>query len=170
MKKIEPPDTHYLSAASGWLGLGAWREAEQELAKISPGVRRHPDFLEVQYELRTQAKDWPAALDSAQAIAKTAPRRAFGWVHTAFALHELKRTREAYDALMGKLESFPKEWVIPYNLACYSCQLGQEAESIEWLKKAFQRGDAKELKSMALEDADLKPLRQRIKELVIVIQ
>jgi len=35
------------------------------------------------------------------------------------ALHELKRTQEAFDLLLPAADKFPAPWTIPYNLACY---------------------------------------------------
>ncbi len=45
-----------------------------------------------------------------------------------------------------------------YNLACYECQLGNLKEAREWLKQAFNLGDAKQMKLAALDDPDLQPL------------
>lgn len=162
MKKLEPPDTHYLSAASGWLGLGDWREAQLELSRIAPEFHLHPDVLEVRYEMCSKARLWDDALAAARSFIETAPGRAFGWVHAAYALHELSRTREAYDLLLPKLDCFPKDWVFQYNLACYACQLGRNLEAIERLGKALKLGNPKELKQMAMEDPDLAPLRAAI--------
>ena len=80
-------------------------------------------------------------------------------IHRSFALHELKRTQEACDLLVPAAALFPKEWLIRYNLACYSCQLGDLEEAGKWLSIAFSLGDAKHVKLMALNDPDLKPLR-----------
>jgi len=48
--------------------------------------------------------------------------------------------------------------MIQYNLACYSAQLGQLDAAQEYLDKSYELGDAKQLKLMALDDDDLKPL------------
>ena len=52
-------------------------------------------------------------------------------------LHKLKRTEEAFDLLLPVGEKFSKEWIIPYNLACYCAQLGRLEQSREWFKKAL---------------------------------
>jgi hypothetical protein len=36
VKKLEPPDTHHVSAAIGWLELGNPAEAGEEIARITP--------------------------------------------------------------------------------------------------------------------------------------
>ena len=53
---------------------------------------------------------------------------------------------------------FPTEWSIQYNLACYCAQLGQLDAAREHLGKSYELGDAQQIKLMALDDEDLKPL------------
>jgi hypothetical protein len=86
------------------------------------------------------------------------PDDSFGHIRLAFALHELKRTREAMDALLAVADKFPEQWEIPYNLACYSCQLDDMIAARDWLAKAFAVGGAENIKLQALEDPDLAPL------------
>src|ERR1043166_9428290 len=51
MTRLEPPDTHHLSAAVGWLELGNPAEAGEEIARISPAALEHPDVLEVRWQI-----------------------------------------------------------------------------------------------------------------------
>ena len=44
-----------------------------------------------------------------------------------------------------------------YNLACYECQLGNLDRAKRWLEKAFELGDARNMKLAALDDPDLEP-------------
>ncbi len=53
---------------------------------------------------------------------------------------------------------FPGDSMIHYNLACYNAQLGQLDAAQEHLDKSYELGDAKQIKLMALDDEDLKPL------------
>ena len=53
---------------------------------------------------------------------------------------------------------FPDDDMIQYNLACYCAQLGQLDAAQEHLDKSYELGDAKQIKLMALDDEDLKPL------------
>ena len=53
---------------------------------------------------------------------------------------------------------FPDDSMIQYNLACYCAQLGQLDAAQEHLDKSYELGDAKQIKLMALDDEDLKPL------------
>jgi len=62
--------------------------------------------------------------------------------------------------LLPVVDKFPDQYIIRYNLACYACQLGNLKEARDWLKKAIDMADTKEVKLMALNDPDLEPLRQ----------
>jgi tetratricopeptide (TPR) repeat protein len=157
MKPFEAPDNHYLSAAQGWLELGSPLEAEKELDQITPQLRTHPDVLEVRWHISANKKEWAACLDIARAILKLRPNRPDAWIHRSFALHELKRTQEAFDQLLAAAEKFPKVWTIPYNLACYCAQIGKLEECRAWLNKAMAI-DEETVKRVAAEDPDLKPL------------
>ena len=53
---------------------------------------------------------------------------------------------------------FPDDSMIQYNLACYCAQLGQLDAAQGYLDKSYELGDAKQIKLMALDDEDLKPL------------
>ena len=77
-------------------------------------------------------------------------------------LHELRRTQEAREALLPAVKKFPEASLIPYNLACYACQLGDPAEARQWLRKAIARGEKDEIKRLALNDPDLAVLREEI--------
>ena len=157
MKPLPAPDSHYLRAAQGWLELGNDQEANEELERITPQLRAHPDVLEVRWHIYAKEAKWDACVDIASAIVKQAPESSFGWIHRSFALHVLKRTQEAFDYLLPVANKFPKVWTIPYNLACYCAQLGRLDECQAWFKQAMAI-DEQTVKRVALDDPDLKPL------------
>ncbi len=70
----------------------------------------------------------------------------------------MKRTNAAKENLLRVVDKFPKDAMMRYNLACYTAQLDDLKAAWQWLEKAFELGDAKKLKLMALEDPDLQPL------------
>jgi tetratricopeptide (TPR) repeat protein len=152
IKPLEPPDTIHLSAAEGWLGLGNPLEANEELEKITPQLRNHPDVLEVRWQIYTAENKWNACVDIAQAITKLAPSRSTGWIYLSVALHELKRTKEARDNLMGVEQQFPDQYLIRYNLACYESRLGNLKKAYQLLKKAIELAATKDIRAMALHD------------------
>lgn len=90
--ELQSPDTFHLLAAHGWLELGNHLEANQELEKIAPQMRAHPQVLEVRWQIYAAARKWEPALDIASALITLVPDSPIGWVHRSFCLHELKRT------------------------------------------------------------------------------
>jgi len=139
--------------------LGDAHEAQEELARLSPAVTNHPDVLEVRWAVAAGQKDWAAALALARKLIESDPQRASGWLHQAYALRRVVGGGlvAAWDALLPTIQKFPTEPTIPYNLACYACQLGQLDEARQWLKRARTVGDHSRIKRMALADPDLEP-------------
>jgi hypothetical protein len=163
---IPPPDAFHLQATVGWLLLDNVSEARVELEQISPSHHEHPDVIEAWWKIYSEEKNWPAALDCGRRLSIAAPERAIGWIAQAFALHEMKRTRDAFDLLHSIVGRFHEHYVIPYNLACYQCQLGNKAGAMKWLQHAVTVADAKTIREMALEDSDLASLRDEVERLV----
>jgi predicted Zn-dependent protease len=165
MENLAPADQHHLRAAEGWFELGNAPEAEAELEQLAPALRDHPAVLELRWQIQAQRKQWEECIALARAITQAAPKAASGWIHLSYALHELKRTREAWESLLAVVRDFPREPTMRYNLACYACQMGDLPEARRWLKKAFALGRKKETQQMALRDLDLKPLWPEIEGL-----
>jgi len=165
MQPLSPPDTHFLSAAAGWYELGNITEAKAELERISPALREHPDVLELRWLVHAQEKNWEQGLEVAEKLVEIAPERSSGWLHRAYALRRVQRggLQTAWDALLPAFEKFPKEPTIPYNLACYACQIGRLDEAREWLQRAVKIAGKEKIKFMALNDDDLEPLWEEIK-------
>ena len=163
--RLEPPDNHYVNAAEGWLELGNAAEATQEIARLSLGVLSHPDVLRVKYQLYAQTKQWERAIETARLLCEMLPEAPFGWIHLAYALHELRRTREAYSVLFPVADRFPEESIIRYNLACYSCRLGNLEEARSWIKKAVALVGSEAIKGMGLTDPDLKELQPELRRI-----
>jgi predicted Zn-dependent protease len=155
---LQPPDSFHLQAAEGWLELGSHQEALKELDQITSASLAHPFVLELRWKILAANKDWDAAVETASALARRLPEHALGWIHWAYSLHELKRTREARDVLSPMADKFPDEFLIRYNLACYACQLGNFDETRQRLKEAIKIAGAKTILKMAADDPDLKPL------------
>ncbi len=158
MPDLEPPDTHYVSFAQGWLELGDTAAARADLARVSAAAREHPDVLAVRWSILAEENRWAEALGVATELIKVAPETPTGWINQSFALHELKGTAEARSQLLAVVKKFPRVSTIPYNLACYACQLGDLHESIAWLAKASALAGKSAIKQMALADRDLEPL------------
>jgi Flp pilus assembly protein TadD len=158
MTVLPPPDIHHLSAAEGWLELGNPREALVELNRISAVEQGRLEVLGVRWSITAQFRSWEECVGLATRMLELAPKEVFGWIHRSYALHELKRTREARDLLLPAVKKFPRNETIPYNLACYECQLGEVAAARDWLRRAMKLHGPAAIKAQALADPDLKPL------------
>jgi tetratricopeptide (TPR) repeat protein len=156
LKPLQSPDDHHLRAAQGWLELGNWREANEELERISPSTRAHPAVLTIRWHVYVAAKHWPLAVEMARALTTLMPEDEQAWTNYANSLYFAGRTAEARDVATSSLGRFPESGPLQYNLACYECQLGHLAESKACLGKAFEM-DPK-MRIAALEDPDLEPL------------
>ena len=73
MGALEPPDSHYLLAATGWLELGNAAAAAEELDQIQPLLRGHPDVLELRFQICAAAANWDEAWKVAQALVLEVP-------------------------------------------------------------------------------------------------
>jgi Flp pilus assembly protein TadD len=164
MKPLEPPDSHYVSAAAGWLGLGNAHEAAAELQAVAPALARHPEVLLAWYDIHAHANRWDLASETASSLARATPEDPTAWTKLAYAIRRKPGggIPPAKEILAAALQRFPSEVLIAYNLACYECQLGNLPQARDLLRQAFKLGDAAELKRMSLRDPDLAPLRPEI--------
>ena len=162
---LAPPDRHHLSAAIGWLELGNHSEAGEEISRIAPEHLDDPDVLDVRWQICASGGSWDAALAAADRLIQAAPDRVAAWLHRAYSLRRSSNggLQSAAEALRPAFDKFPKAALVPYNLACYACQLGQLDAAMDWLKHAMQRSDKSgAIKEMALADEDLRPLRKLV--------
>jgi tetratricopeptide (TPR) repeat protein len=157
-------DRLHLEAAQGWLGLGNWREANDELDQITPVLRAHADVLKVRWEVCAQANQWELGFEIASALAAKGSRESFGVIHAAYALRQLDRTQAAHDLLSGVIEQFPKDQAIRYDLACYCCQLGKLKEAMDHLERAIDLA-GNDIRHRTLDDLALEPLWANIGEI-----
>src|SRR5512146_269986 len=162
---LEPPDTHYLSAALGWLELGNLTEATAELGHIREERQRHPEVLEVRWLVCAEQQRWEEGLQAARALLEQAPERPSGWLHQAYALRRAPggSVERAWEALLPAADKFPDEPIIPYTLACYACQAQRLEQARTWLGRAIAVGGKEQIKRLALADSDLERLWEEIR-------
>lgn len=165
MKPIQPPDKHFLLAAFGWLELGNQTEAFKELRKISPEFSGHPEVVKARWKLYSEIKGEKGTQVIADIISE---------LDLSGVLDQMHRTRNVSVAVGQAIPSrktvlrslrLPLLFAVPYNLACYACQLGNLKEAWEWLQVAVELCDVEEIRALALNDPDLEPLWDQIKEL-----
>ena len=158
MKKLEHIDRIHLDAAEGWLGLGDYSSASDELDQITQTSQTHSAVLLLRCDVFQAAEKWEQLSALADSLVQAKPRLLNAWIQRSYALHELKRTQAAFDQLLLGVSRFPKQWLIRYNLACYQCQLGNQIEAKKWLDEAIVIADEADIRELALGDPDLEPL------------
>ena len=165
IEPLEPPDSHYLSAAEGWLELGNAAEAAAELRLIGQPSSDHPSVVELDWQIHARARQWDACLELAARLVQLMPDRPVGWMLRSYTLHELKRTLEARDLLLPAISRFPSEAILTYNAACYECRLGNLPAARQWLKRTFALKKGPPFRLEAQTDLDLELLWPEIAEL-----
>jgi predicted Zn-dependent protease len=147
-------------AAQGYHELGLWREAWRELDCLSDAAQHKPEVLEMRILILINERKWKEALNISRQLSEAAPDEEGGWVHAAYCLHELGRTQEAIRALLSAPASLRDKAIFHYNLACYSCVLGQIDTAREALHRSFALD--KRYRDFARADHDLKPLHAEL--------
>jgi hypothetical protein len=167
MTPLPKPDSYYRDCAEGWLLLGNAKEAELEWNQIDPVYQRRPEVLSLKWNIHVLAKDWDRAAETAAQQCEVDPESPDGIVHLAYSVRRRSGggIQQAWDILQPAHQRFPKETIIPYNLACYAAQLNRLDEAWEWLQKAVRIAGPSQIRTMALRDDDLIPLHSRLQEL-----
>jgi Flp pilus assembly protein TadD len=80
-------------------------------------------------------------------------------ISLAYATRRSRSIAEAEAILRAARARFPREAILPYNLACYASQLGRLDEARALLAEATALDES--LKDLAAQDPDLLPLRLR---------
>ena len=160
IKTVTPPldiaHQRLLVAAQGYSELGLPELALDELDLLPEEVRKSPLGMESRLSVLMQAKRWKSALVTGRELCRIAPDKTAGYIHSAFCLHELGKSREALDLLSSGPAALKSEPTYHYNLACYSAALGNIEEARAHLNVSFAMD--KSLKDFARTDPDLKAL------------
>jgi predicted Zn-dependent protease len=64
---------HHLRAAEGWMELGDFVSACDELEEIAPGSRGNPLVLSIRYQIYAKAKRWDMAAEVANGLTAMIP-------------------------------------------------------------------------------------------------
>ena len=84
--KFSPSDLQHLKAAKGWIELGAWDVANDELETITPQLRAHPDVLKIRFNIYLMGKHFELATAVGDALLKALPEDPEGWIDRSIAL------------------------------------------------------------------------------------
>ncbi len=147
-------------AAQGYHELGLFPEACRELDGLDETAQRRPDVLEMRVLILINERNWKEALELSRQLAEIAPAEEAGWVHSAYCQHELGRTKDAVKTLLAAPPSLREKAIFHYNLACYTCALGELDAARAALARSFALD--KGFRDFARADRDLEPLRAEL--------
>jgi len=146
-------------AAQGYLELGMAEEALAELSTLNL-ESVDPDIVELRLHILMQAKRWTEALSAAEELLRLTPEALPGYIHGAFALHELGRTEEARNLLLKGPPELRKDPTFHYNIGCYEAVLGNREAALLSLERSFSLDDT--YRDFARRDPDLMLVREEL--------
>jgi Flp pilus assembly protein TadD len=100
-----------------------------------------------------RGRRWDDALAICGRLREAEPDNTTGYIHGAFCLHEMGRTREARELLLGGPSELLQEPTYHYNLGCYAAVLGDLERAKKHLDDSFKM-DGK-FRTIAKLDPDL---------------
>ena len=150
----------HIRQCDGYIDLKMLDKARSELGKIDHRYRQTHPYKAVEMHLAMEDKNWQEVFRLASELLERYTRHADLHIKLAYAARRTQGLEAARKILLNAQKRFPKIAVIPFNLACYECQLGHPDEAMVLLDRAF-RLDAS-FHEQALEDEDLKPIWDRL--------
>jgi predicted Zn-dependent protease len=147
-------------AAQGYLELGMVEEALQELDSVPQSAIVGPDLIELRLHILMHGKRWHEALVAAEELLRINPEAVPGYIHGAFALHELGRTAEARDLLLKGPSLLRKDPTFHYNIGCYEAVLGNRDSALQSLNESFALDET--YRAFAKGDPDLAAIRDAL--------
>jgi predicted Zn-dependent protease len=149
-------------AAQGYVELGMFEDASNELEEIEAESRTLPEVLDLRYTIYAAMGQWSLAAVSARHTATQFPKEPAGWIRWAYAARRCKSIEEAKRILLDAERQHPRDGAIQFNLGCYACQQGDHEEAKRRVSAAISLSG--KFRWAALHDLDLKPLWDEIAE------
>ena len=137
-----------------------WLDANAELEKIDPEVRHVPEVLEVRVEIYRELEKWELMQTVAKKLTEVDPTDSRWPLAWAYATRRAESLDAAKLILVEAWGVHKREPMIPFNIACYLCQMGKPEIAKGMLEVAFKLSP--EMRAAALDDEDLKPMWDEI--------
>jgi lipopolysaccharide biosynthesis regulator YciM len=153
---LSTEDLKHLTVAQGYVELGMFPDANEELEEIDPEVRHVPEVLAVRVEIYRALEKWELMQTVAKKLTEHDPENPRWPLAWAFATRRADSLDAARRILVEAWKVHEKEPLFPFNIACYMCQLGQVEIAKGMLEVAFKMDRG--MRMMALDDEDLRPL------------
>jgi tetratricopeptide (TPR) repeat protein len=144
---------HGIRAAEGWIELGNYDEAAEELHNCPPAIKSSMPWVKLWVRVHVATKHWREVEMMCETLAKHAPEDPFTVFNRAEAFHRQHRSREAFEVFSHAPASFKKIPTYFYDYARYLCALEEFTLALSCLGKAFDLDAG--LRMRALDDPDL---------------
>jgi Flp pilus assembly protein TadD len=146
----------HVLASSGYLELGMFDDAAMVLEEIAPEDKTRNEVLGARVGIYMAAKKWDMAAAVASHLVKVDPETAGWWISLAYAVRRTEGVENAEAILLRAQAIHSRVAMIAFNLACYASVAGRMEEAKERLRHAIELD--KDVRGLALDDEDLKPL------------
>lgn len=153
---VDRPILELLQPAIGFFQLGMYEDANEELQSLPPEAQADSNVLQLRLEIHQSLEEWSSARVLAESLATKFPENPSWWLAWTYALRREVSVEAAHEILRNALRLHPSDGLITYNLACYTCVMGDLTEAQVLLDKAIALDDS--FKVMATGDPDLEPL------------
>jgi len=142
-------------------------DAKEELKRIPARDRTRPEAIEAELAVLYASEAWKDLERVALNYTRSDPNQIQGWLSLAFAMRRTLGVLEAKKILLAVDDRFSATTaILHFNLACYHCLLGETPQAVARLRRAIKLDP--NLKAVAAEDEDLKPLWPMIQELDLI--
>jgi len=148
--------SRHLQAAQGYLELGMFEDASNELEAIDPEGRASPEVVAVRVAIYNVTEKWNLLEVAARHMVKVSPEEPGWWIQWAYGMRRCRSIEDANQILLDAEKLHPKDATIQFNLGCYACQQGDMEEAKRRVAAAINLDS--QYRFMALDDPDLEPL------------
>ena len=131
-------------------------ETAQVREEIEPEEKTRNEVLGARVNLYMAARKWDMAAAVASHLVKVDPETAGWWISLAYAVRRSESVEKAEAILVRAQAMHPKVAMIAFTLACCAGVAGRMVEAKENLRHAIKLD--KDIRGLALDDEDLKPL------------
>ena len=150
----------HVLASSGYLDLGMVEDAALALEEIEFADKTRNEVRGAHLNLYMASKKWDLAAAVAGQLVEVEPENASWWINLAYSVRRIDSIEKAEAILLRAREIHPKSAIIAFNLACYACAGGRIGEAKLRLRLAINLD--KDIRKLAIEDEDLRSLRDWI--------
>jgi Flp pilus assembly protein TadD len=131
-------------------------DAALALEEITPEDKTRTEVLGARVVLYIAAKKWDMAAAVASHLVKVEPENEAWWISLAYAVRRTESVEKAEAILLREQAIHPKVAMIAFSLACNASVTGRMEEAKKRLQRAIRLD--KDIRGLALDDDDLKPL------------